>query len=67
MEKLVDEGLVKSIGISNFTIKKIKELMKNNPRIIPACNQVELHPYLPQNKLLEYCKSLGNCINQFRL
>jgi len=58
MEKLVDEGLVKSIGISNFTIKKIKELMKNNPRIIPACNQVELHPYLPQNKLVEYCKSL---------
>ena len=55
MEKLVDDGLVKSIGISNFTIKKTEDLLSSNPRIMPACNQVELNPYLPQKGLLEYC------------
>jgi len=59
MEKLVDEGLVKSIGISNFTIKKTEELLNSSPRIVPACNQVELHPFLPQNRLIDYSKSKG--------
>jgi len=55
MEKLVEMGLVKSIGISNFTTKKVAELLEF-AKIKPVCNQVELHPYLPQNKLVEFCK-----------
>jgi len=55
MEKLVEMGLVKSIGISNFTTKKVVELLEF-AKIKPVCNQVELHPYLPQNKLVEFCK-----------
>ena len=38
MEKLVDMGLVKSIGISNFTIKKVTDLLEY-ARIKPVCNQ----------------------------
>ena len=56
MEKLVDDGLVKSIGVSNFTVKKLGDLHSLPPRIMPVCNQVEVHPFLPQNKLIEYCK-----------
>jgi len=56
MQELVDEGLVRSIGISNFTIKKTDDLLKRSPKIRPACNQVELNPYLPQDRLCEYCK-----------
>lgn len=56
MEDAVKEGLVKSIGISNFSIKKLKELY-DTATIKPANNQVELHPYLQQNELVEYCKS----------
>ncbi|KAJ3414615.1 NAD(P)H-dependent D-xylose reductase (XR) [Chytridiales sp. JEL 0842] len=56
MEKLVDEGKVKSIGVSNFTIKKLKEVL-SFARIKPAVNQVELHPYLPQHDLLSFCKA----------
>jgi glycerol 2-dehydrogenase (NADP+) len=41
MEKLVDDGLVKSIGVSNFNITKLKSLLKE-ARIKPAVNQV--HP-----------------------
>ncbi|XP_065062503.1 aldo-keto reductase family 1 member B10-like [Rhopilema esculentum] len=58
MEKLVEMGLVKSIGVSNFTTKKLKELMPY-VKIKPVCNQVELHPYLPQPKLIDCCKEYG--------
>ncbi|KAJ6441129.1 alcohol dehydrogenase [Purpureocillium lavendulum] len=43
-------------GVSNFTIKKLEKLLRG-ARIPPAVNQVELHPYLPQNDLLAYCAS----------
>lgn len=58
MEKLVEMGLVKSIGISNFTTKKVKDLLEF-AKIKPVCNQVELHPFLPQTKLIEFCKEKG--------
>jgi diketogulonate reductase-like aldo/keto reductase len=49
MEKLVDDGLTKSIGVSNFSLKEIQEVL-GAARIKPVCNQIELHPYLPQNR-----------------
>ena len=58
MEDLVDKGLVKAIGISNFTITKTKNLLKT-AKIVPAVNQVECHPYFQQPKLKEYCDKKG--------
>ncbi|OQV16790.1 Alcohol dehydrogenase [NADP(+)] [Hypsibius exemplaris] len=55
LEKLVDEGLVKSIGLSNFNEKQIQNVI-DNARIKPANLQVECHPYLPQNELLAFTK-----------
>jgi len=55
MEELVSEGLVKNIGISNFNCQHIMELMIYS-KIKPAVLQVELHPFLPQNQLVEYCQ-----------
>ncbi|KAK9764809.1 hypothetical protein K7432_007388 [Basidiobolus ranarum] len=54
MEKLVESGKVKSIGVSNFNIPRLQEII-DNCKIVPAVNQVELHPYLPQEKLLQFC------------
>lgn len=56
MEKLVEEGLVKSIGISNFSVKKVEDLLQY-AKIPPAVNQVELHPYFRNEKLHKYCDS----------
>ena len=58
MEKLVEKGLVKSIGISNFTIVKMDKLLKT-AKIVPALNQVECHPYFQQPKLKKYCDLKG--------
>ncbi len=54
MESLVELGLTKHIGLSNFKIKKIEEI-KAKAKVHPEVNQVELHPYLPQNGLKKYC------------
>ncbi|KZP01808.1 Aldo/keto reductase [Calocera viscosa TUFC12733] len=58
MEKLVGTGKVRAIGISNFSIQNLDILLKD-AKIIPAVNQVELHPLLTQEDLVEYCKSRG--------
>ncbi|KAJ3272663.1 hypothetical protein HK104_004421 [Borealophlyctis nickersoniae] len=58
MEKLVDEGKVRAIGVANFPEYLLQDLL-SIARIKPAVNQVELHPHLPQPKLLEYCKKEG--------
>jgi diketogulonate reductase-like aldo/keto reductase len=56
MEELVDEGLVRNIGVSNFPVSLLHELMSGNHKIQPVVNQVEMHPYLQQPKLLAYCR-----------
>lgn len=55
MEKLVDKGLVKHIGVSNFNIPKLEVLLKAC-RIAPEMNQVESHPLLAQNDLVDFCR-----------
>lgn len=47
-------GKTRSIGVSNFTIEHLTELLANS-ETIPAVNQVELHPYLYQRELLDFC------------
>ncbi len=64
MEKTIEAELVKSIGLSNFSIKKIDELY-NHSNIKPAVNQVESHPFLQQNELLNYCHSKNIAVTAY--
>ncbi|NJO88925.1 MAG: aldo/keto reductase [Chloroflexia bacterium] len=54
MEQAVEQGLTKHIGVSNFSIKKLKDLVANS-NIKPEVNQVELHPFLQQKEMLDFC------------
>jgi len=56
MEKLNDSGKAHSIGVSNWTIFGLETMLKY-ARIPPAVNQVEIHPLLPNQKLVDYCKT----------
>ncbi|RHX95688.1 aldo/keto reductase [Leptospira yasudae] len=55
LEKAYHDKLCKSIGVSNYTIAHLTELLKE-AKITPAVNQVEFHPFLNQVDLFEYCK-----------
>jgi len=58
MEACAKEGLVRSIGVSNFTAVLIHDLL-SYATIPPAVNQIESHPYLQQADLVEYCHRMG--------
>jgi len=58
MEKLLNTGKVRSIGVSNFSIKSL-DILLPKISIVPVVNQVELHPCLPQEPLLAYCTVKG--------
>jgi len=60
MQKLVGTGKVRNIGVSNFVISNLEKLL-NAPstKIVPAVNQIELHPNMPSPKTLAFCKEKG--------
>jgi diketogulonate reductase-like aldo/keto reductase len=58
LERLVDDGHCKSIGLSDVTLAKLQEIVAV-ARIKPAVVQVESHPYLPEWELLEFCREHG--------
>lgn len=57
MEDTKDLGLAKHIGVSNFSIKKLDALYQKAQKFKPEVNQIELHPFLQQQNLWDYCKS----------
>lgn len=64
MEKLIKDGLVKSIGVSNFNKSQIERVLAA-ANIPPATNQIECHPYLNQKKIMEFCKSKNIAITAY--
>jgi methylglyoxal/glyoxal reductase len=58
LEKLYKDGRVRAIGVSNFKVHHLQDLI-SDAEIKPMVNQVEYHPHLTQKDLLEYCQSEG--------
>ncbi|XP_053675625.1 uncharacterized protein LOC128725880 [Anopheles nili] len=54
--KMQRKGSLRSIGVSNYTVKHLKEMLEDCKGVVPAVNQVEWHPYYYQPELLEYCR-----------
>lgn len=64
MEGLVDKKLARSIGISNHNIQVIMDMLRY-ARIRPATLQIEHHPYLTQEKLVEYAQKNGIAVTAY--
>lgn len=64
MEELVRKGLVKNIGVANFNSALILQVLQT-ATIPPSVNQIELHPRLQQDRLLEFCKGKGIAVTGF--
>ncbi|MEH7112352.1 aldo/keto reductase [Neobacillus niacini] len=58
IEKLYKDGRVRAIGVSNFHVHHLEDLIRD-AEIKPMVNQVEFHPHLTQNELRDYCKKEG--------
>lgn len=56
MQEIYESGRAKAIGVSNYTVRHLEELLKDC-RIKPAVNQVELSVVLQQPELVDYCKA----------
>ena len=64
MEKLVDGKLTRHIGVSNFSIEAIEKL-NDGARIRPEMNQIEIHPYMQQDRLVDYCRDTGLLVTAY--
>lgn len=64
LEACVQAGLARHIGTSNFSTRKIQTLLDNGC-IRPAVSQVEMHPYLQQNKMRSFCHANGLAVTGF--
>ena len=58
MEDLVKQGLVKSIGVSNFQIKHLEDILENCT-IVPQVNQIEFNPFQNPQELVKFCQKTG--------
>lgn len=58
MEELADSGKARAIGVSNWTIAGLQQLLRF-ARIKPAVNQIEIHPFLPNTELVDFCFANG--------
>lgn len=63
-EHIKRQGGARSIGVSNFTVRHLTELLAQT-ETVPAVNQVEFHPYLYQRELLEFCKTRGIAVEAY--
>lgn len=64
MEELVDAGLVRRIGVCNYGTSLLRDLL-SYARVRPAVLQVELHPYLVQEKMVRFCRENGIAVTGF--
>jgi glycerol 2-dehydrogenase (NADP+) len=58
MEALLKTGKTRAIGVCNYSVKYLNELLRE-ATVTPAVNQIENHPCLPQNEIVEFCKEKG--------
>jgi len=64
IEDLYEEGLIRAIGVSNFKVHHLEDLLASC-RVKPMVNQIELHPLLTQRETVEFCKREGIAVESW--
>jgi len=57
MIKILREAKARAIGVSNYKIEDLKEILSSENNVVPAVDQVEFHPFFYRNELLQFCKN----------
>lgn len=65
VEDAVLEGEVKIGGVSNYGVKHLQELMDSKPRILPAVNQIEVHPFNTRTEITSFCQENGIVVEAY--
>ena len=64
IEEQVKHGSVKNIGLCNFNIHQLRDVL-DNCTFLPAVNQIEFHPYFQNEKLVNFCQNNGILVETF--
>ena len=64
MAKLVSGGKVKAVGVCNYSRRYLEELL-SNVKVVPAVNQIENHPLLPQQEIVDLCNENGIIVTAY--
>lgn len=65
VEDAIDAGEVKTGGVSNYGVKHLEELLASKPRIMPAVNQIEVHPFNTRQKITSWCQEHGVIVEAY--
>ncbi|KAL6714814.1 hypothetical protein ACLMJK_007074 [Lecanora helva] len=65
VEDAIIDGEVKTGGVSNFGVRHMQELLDSKPRIIPAVNQVEVHPFNTRREITSFCEKHGIVVEAY--
>ncbi|TIA93462.1 hypothetical protein E3P81_00939 [Wallemia ichthyophaga] len=65
LSTLVEEGKIRSLGVSNYGVKHIEELLNSKPKYTPVVNQVEVHTMHSNSEVVEWCKKQGILVQAY--
>jgi diketogulonate reductase-like aldo/keto reductase len=65
VEDAIQDGEIKIGGVSNFGVKHLDELMASKPRVVPAVNQIEVHPFNTRTNIVEACQKYGIIVEAY--
>lgn len=65
VEDAIDAGEIKTGGVSNFGVKHLRELLASKPRVIPAVNQIEVHPFNTRTEITSFCQDQGIIVQAY--
>jgi len=65
VEDAIEAGEVRTGGVSNFGVKHLKELLASKPRVLPAVNQIEVHPFNTHTDITDFCQQNGIVVEAY--